>query len=188
MGFLSGEKALWTVKVIRHTFGLILGILLTPALAYGSAWGYEQAGASFNAVNQSISDRTRMIGSFSLLAAVGLVAGIIILARWASPLVSLIPALAFIAWTGYFLASPVGALNLAGHLPFRGTLDTGLRVLLSYGVFGMLGFALLVPSWAPVRWSGARGPDDLASDDTMPYEKQSARAARRHRRESDAFD
>lgn len=173
---------------MRHTFGLILGILLTPALAYGSAWGYEQAGASFNAVNQSISDRTRMIGSFSLLAAVGLVAGIVILARWASPFVSLIPALAFIAWTGYFLASPVEALNLPGHLPSHGTIDTGLRVLLSYGVFGMLGFALLVPSWAPVRWSGARAPADLASDDTLPYEKESARAGRRRRREFNAFD
>lgn len=172
---------------MRHTFGLVLGILLTPVLAYGSAWGYEQAGASFNAVNQSISDRTHMIGSFSLLAAVGLVIGIVILGKWASPFVSLIPALAFIGWTAYFLASPVDALNLPGHLPTRGTVETGLRVLVSYGVFGMLGFALLVPSCAPVRWRGARSPDLVESADTTPYEREGARAGRR-RREFNAFD
>ena len=76
---------------MRHTFGLLLGILLTPTLAYGAAWGYVQAGASYDAMNQTISDRTRMYGSFALLAAVGLVAGIIMLSRWASPLASWCP-------------------------------------------------------------------------------------------------
>lgn len=173
----------WTVNVMRHAFGLILGLLLTPALAYGSAWGYVQAGASYDALNQTIGDRTRMIGSFTLLAAVGLVTGIVILARWASPFVSLVPAVAFIGWSAYFLAAPGSALSLPGHLPPGGTVDSGLRVLLGYGVFGLLGFALLVPSWAPNRWRG----DRAAPDDGGPQEQESRRSARR-RREFNAFD
>ena len=138
---------------MRHTFGLILGILLTPALAYGSAWGYVQAGASYDALNQTIADHNRMYGSFALLAAVGLVVGIVVLARWASPFVSLVPALAFIAWSVYFLVSPGPALAVPTHVPHDDQLDTGLRILLGYGMFALLGFALLVPSWAPHRWS-----------------------------------
>jgi hypothetical protein len=171
---------------MRHAFGLLLGLLLTPSLAYGSAWGYEQAGASFDALNQTITDRTRMIGSFALLAAVGLVVGIVILARWASPFVSLVPAVAFIGWTVYFLVAPGPALSLPGHLPPGGTLDSGLRVLLGYGVFGLLGFALLVPSWRPDRWSSGRDEVSM-TDETAPYQHESAKAARR-RREFNAFD
>ena len=51
----------------------------------GAGWGYTRAGASYDAVNQSITDRTQLYGAFALMAAVGLVTGIVILARWASP-------------------------------------------------------------------------------------------------------
>jgi hypothetical protein len=165
---------------MRHSLGLLLGLALVPVLGFGSAWGCEQAGASFDAVDQTIGDRNRMIGSFALLAAVGLVAGIVILARWASPLASLVPALAFIAWTAYFLAAPGPALRLASDLAPGGTLGSGLRLLLGYGVFGLLGFALLVPSWSPDRWAGDRPPEGAR-------ERESPRAARR-RREFNAFD
>ncbi len=166
---------------MRHTFGLILGILLAPALAYGSAWGYVQAGASYDALNQTITDRNRMYGSFALLAAVGLVVGIVVLARWASPLVSLVPALVFIAWTVYFLISPATAQELPTHVPHDDQLDTGLRILLGYGVFAVFGFALLVPAWAPRRWSA--GSADGAANGARKYEKP-----RHQRSEFNLFD
>lgn len=139
--------------VVRHSFGFVLGVVLTPVLAYGAGWGYVRAGASFNAFDDTISDHTRMYGAFALLAAVGLVMGIVILARWASPFVSLVPALVFLGWTLYFLISPRSALNLPNHLPPAGDLRIGLRMLLGYGVFAMMGAALLVTTWAPRRWS-----------------------------------
>jgi hypothetical protein len=148
---------------VRHTFGLILGVILTPALAYGAGWGYTRAGASYDAINQSITDRTQLYGAFALMAAVGLVTGIVILARWASPLVSLVPALAFIGWTVCFLVVPKSALKVPDMLPPAGELDTALRVLLGYGVFGLLGFALLVPTWAPRRWGRDDGEERSAS-------------------------
>jgi hypothetical protein len=148
---------------VRHTFGLILGVILTPALAYGAGWGYTRAGAFYDSINQTITDRTRLYGAFALMAAVGLVMGIVVLARWASPFVSLIPALAFIGWTVYFLVAPKSALEVPDRLPPAGELDTALRVLLGYGVFGLMGFALLVPTWAPGRWGRHRDDDEEQS-------------------------
>ncbi|MBC6463819.1 hypothetical protein [Actinomadura sp. HBU206391] len=148
---------------MRHAFGFVLGILLTPALAYGAGWGCSRAGAALDPIGQTINDSTRMYGALSLMAAVGLVTGVIIVARWASPLASLIPALAFIGWTVYFLVEPKSALQLPGDIPPAGELDAGLQLMLSSGVFALLGFALLMPAWAPRRWRRER-PDDLDDD------------------------
>lgn len=145
--------------MVRHAFGFVLGVLLTPALVYGAAWGYVQAGQSFDGSGQEITDRTRIYGAFALLAAAGLVMGVIIVARWASPLVSLVPALALLGFSAYFLLDPGGVLDLPGKVPPAGDLDFGLRMLLGSGVYGMMGFALLAPTWAPRRWGSARTGD-----------------------------
>ncbi|XRQ14694.1 hypothetical protein ACN3XK_28630 [Actinomadura welshii] len=149
---------------MRHAFGLVLGVLLTPALVYGTAWGYVQAGQSFDGTGQEITDRTRIYGAFALLAAVGLVMGVVIVARWASPLVSLVPALALLGLSGHFLVDPAGALDLPGRVPPAGDMDFGLRMLLGSGVFAMMGLALLMPSWAPRRWSSRRDEDPADMD------------------------
>lgn len=144
---------------MRHAFGFVLGVLLTPALVYGAAWGYVQAGQSFDGTGQEITDRTRIYGAFALLAAVGLVMGVIIVARWASPLVSLVPALALLGFSAWFLIDPGGVLDLPGEVPPAGDMDFGLRMLLGSGLYGMMGFALLMPSWAPRRWGSGRSED-----------------------------
>jgi len=149
---------------VRHAFGFVLGVLLTPALAYGAAWGYVQAGQSFDGTGQEITDRTRIYGAFALLAAVGLVAGVVIIARWASPLVSLVPALALLGASACFLIDPGRVLDLPAKVPPGGDLDSGLRILLGSGVYGMLGFALLMPSWAPRRWGPEQGEDPVEAE------------------------
>ncbi|MFI6519276.1 hypothetical protein ACIBF1_27235 [Spirillospora sp. NPDC050679] len=145
---------------MRHALGLLLGVLLTPALLYGAAWGYVQAGQSFDGAGQQITDRTRIYGAFALLAAVGLVMGVVIVARWASPLVSLVPALALLGLSAAFLADPGRTLGLPARVPPAGDLDFGLRMLLGSGVYALMGFALLTPAWAPRRWGRSRGRDD----------------------------
>jgi hypothetical protein len=149
---------------VRHAFGFVLGVLLTPGLVYGAAWGYVQAGQSFDGTGQEITDRTRIYGAFALLAAVGLVTGVVIVARWASPLVSLVPALALLGASAYFLADPGRALDLPGKVPPAGDMDFGLRMLLGSGIYGMMGFALLMPTWAPRRWGSGRREDDADVD------------------------
>ncbi|MFC5753473.1 hypothetical protein [Actinomadura rugatobispora] len=149
---------------MRHAFGFLLGVLLTPALAYGAAWGYVQAGQSFDGAGQEITDSTRMYGAFALLAAVGLVTGVIIVARWASPLVSLVPALALLGLSVYFLVDPGGMLDLPGKVPPAGDLDFGLRMLMGSGIYAMMGFALLMPTWAPRRWGADREDEEEAAE------------------------
>ncbi|RKS73687.1 hypothetical protein BZB76_4389 [Actinomadura pelletieri DSM 43383] len=149
---------------MRHAFGFFLGVLLTPGLVYGAAWGYVQAGQSFDGTGQEITDRTRIYGAFALLAAVGLVMGVVIVARWASPLVSLVPALALLGFSGWFLVDPDGVLDLPGRVPPAGDMDFGLRMLLGSGVYAMMGLALLMPAWAPRRWS-SHDDEDAADMD-----------------------
>jgi hypothetical protein len=150
---------------VRHAFGFVLGVLLTPALLYGAAWGFVQGGRSFDGTGQEITDRTRIYGAFALLAAVGLVMGVVIVARWASPLVSLVPALALLGLTVAFLVDPGRILDLPGKVPPGGEMDDGLRTLLGTGVDAMMGFALLMPTWAPRRWGSGRRDDEAADMD-----------------------
>lgn len=144
------------VVVVRHLFGFVIGVLLAPALAYGIGWGYARASDSFDPVAKTIFARTQIYGAFAVMAAVGLVVGVIIVARWASPLMSLIPALAFLGLTVFFLVDPAKALDLPGKAPLPDEVRTGLRMMLGTGVFGMVGLALFVPTWAPRRWSRDR--------------------------------
>ena len=160
---------------MRHAFGFVLGVLLTPALVYGAAWGYVQAGQSFDGTGQEITDRTRIYGAFALLAAVGLVMGVIIVARWASPLVSLVPALALLGVSAYFLIDPGRALDLPGEVPPAGDMDFGLRMLLGSGVFAMMGLALLMPTWAPRRWSSHSDEDAADMDFYTSVERRTSR-------------
>jgi hypothetical protein len=145
--------------LMRHVLGFVLGVVLAPALAYGTGWGFARAGAALDPVAQTVTDRTELYGALALMAAVGLVAGIVIVARWVSPLATLLPALALLGWTGYFVADPRRALELPGRFPPAGELDTALQLLLSSGVFALLGIALFLPAWLPRRWR-RRGEDD----------------------------
>ncbi|MBA9005477.1 hypothetical protein [Thermomonospora cellulosilytica] len=157
---------------MRHTFGFVLGVLLTPALIYGAAWSYARAAGSFDPVAREITDATHLYGAMALMAAVGLVVGVLVVARWASPLLSLIPALTLLGWSAFFLVDPGRALELPGELPSRGllddTADAGLRMLLGSGAFALLGFVLLVPAGTPRRWSGRHDDFDDEEYDGEP--------------------
>jgi hypothetical protein len=146
---------------MRHVLGFVLGVILAPALAYGAGWGFTRAAAALDPVGRTITDRTELYGAFALMAAVGLVLGVVIVARWVSPLATLIPALAMIGWTVYFVLAPKQALDLPGKVPPAGELDTALQALLVSGMFALIGFALLVPMWVPRRWRGRERADDV---------------------------
>jgi hypothetical protein len=167
---------------VRHTLGLLCGVLLTPALIYGVAWSYAQAAGSFDPVAREITDDTRLQGAVALMAAVGLAAGVVVVSRWASPLLSMVPALTLIGWSVYFFVAPDRALALPSELPPQGpldpTVDSGLRMLLGSGVFALLGFVLLVPTGAPRRWAGRHPGEDFGD-----YEDDEEHAAGRRQPE-----
>jgi hypothetical protein len=145
---------------MRHTLGFFLGVVLTPALAYAGGWGATRSESALDPLADTITDRTRLYGAFALMAAAGLVIGVIIMAKWASPLVSLVPALAFIGWSVYFFVAPESAFDLPSKIPPAGDLDEGLRTMLGSGVFALVGFALLMPAWTSWRWRNDKKPED----------------------------
>ena len=149
--------------LMRHVLGFVLGVILAPALAYGAGWGFTRAGAAFDAAGRTITDRNELYGAFALMAGVGLVIGIVMVARWASPLATLIPALGMIVWTVYFVIAQKQALYLQGKVPPAGDLDASLQALLASGVFALIGFALLMPAWAPSRWRKRENTEDAES-------------------------
>lgn len=147
-------------RLLRHTFGFFLGVAATPGLAYAVGWGAALAESALDPLGQTITNSTRLYGAFALMAAAGLVTGVVIVARWTSPLVSLLPALGFIAWSVYYLLSPQTALELPERVPPAGGLDEGLRTMLAAGVFGLVGFALLTPAWTGWRWRNDKKTDN----------------------------
>jgi hypothetical protein len=142
--------------------GFILGVILAPAIVYGTGWGFARAGAALDPVGRTITNSTELYGAFALMAAVGLVVGIVVVARWASPLATLLPALGLIGWTVYFVLAPKAAMDLPGRVPPAGELDSALQALLASGVFALLGLALFIPTWLPHRWRKS-GDDDSES-------------------------
>jgi hypothetical protein len=159
--YRMGSRSKGTVgRLLRHTFGFFLGVVLTPALAYAVGWGATRSESALDPLGQTVTDSTRLYGAFSLMAAAGLVTGVVVMAKWASPLISLLPALGFLAWSAYFLFSPQSALDLPGQVPPAGDLDEGLRTMLGAGVFALIGFALLMPAWTGWRWRGDKEIED----------------------------
>lgn len=152
--------------MLRHTLGFFLGIVLTPALAYAAGWGATRSVSAVDPLAHTITDTTRLYGAFALMAAAGLVIGVVVMARWASPMVSLVPALAFIGWSVYFLLAPGSALALTGRFPPAGDLDDGLQTLLGSGVFALAGFGLFTPAWTAWRWHPSGRPAEPAEE---PY-------------------
>jgi len=156
---------------LRHAFGFLLGILLTPALAYGMAWGFARSRASVD-VNLAVVDQTQFYGAYAAMAAVGLIVGILVVARWISPFVSMLPALGLLSWSVWYVVDPAKAAELIETLPPGGEIDTGLQTLLSTGMLALVGFALFVTAWAPYRWPH---PHDGLEDDYDYYPSPRAR-------------
>lgn len=147
---------------LRHAFGFLLGILLTPALAYGMGWGFARSRASVDAADLAVTDQTQFYGAYAAMAAVGLVVGILVVARWISPFVSMLPALGLLSWSVWYVVEPARAAELVDRFPPSGELDAALQMLLSTGLLALVGFVLFVTAWAPYRWPH---PHDGLEDD-----------------------
>lgn len=138
------------VIVVRHIFGFILGILVAPAMLYATGWGVMQA--------QALKTQTgaKLFVALGAMAAAGLVVGVLMVARWSSPLATLLPGLALVAWTIVYAVNPArAALELPGANAIKPTMET----LLFTGVYGMLGVALMMPTLHPSRWRGKYASD-----------------------------
>ncbi|RJL31605.1 hypothetical protein [Bailinhaonella thermotolerans] len=138
---------------MRHLVGFLVGLVVAAVLLFGAGWGQQRvAPGPQPPVNNALGD-TRLLLAFAALAGAGLVLGLVVAGR-VSPLATLVPALALLGWTGYFLLDRAGAIRL---VPVSEA-TPGMLALLGGGIYTLLGAALLIPVFMPSRWR-RREPD-----------------------------
>jgi hypothetical protein len=177
---------------MRHLYGVGLGVLLAAAVFFGAAWGYVLLGNGIDASAAANSGRPPADGGGlpatggslfqnghvmtggSLMLAVGLAAGLLMVLPRVSPLAAGLPGLVLLAWTVLFVSDVRDAVRL---IPLKSQdAGTGFELLLFSGVLGMAGLAMIVPLFIPSRWrraprvpwTGGTGPGAAPAGLTTP--------------------
>ncbi|GGO23062.1 hypothetical protein GCM10010116_46530 [Microbispora rosea subsp. aerata] len=157
---------------MRHFFGLLLGVVVAAALLLGGGWASQEA---VRGAAQSIDPArdTRMLIALGVMAAVGLLLGLVLVAR-VSPLAAFVPSMALLAWTVVYVLDVSRAASLVptGSSVHAELLQAGrgMLTLLSTGVYGMLGIALFLPVLMPSRWAGPeRDEEEEEYEESLGY-------------------
>jgi hypothetical protein len=158
---------------MRHLIGIACAIAMAAALFFATTWGYVQLTARAAQVSRLPGGGAALLSDHSALAALiavagtGLLAGILIGVPRISPLAAGLPGLLLLGITAQYLVSAQRALNL---IPLRShAFGTGLVAMLSAGLLGAAGLAMIVPLFVPSRWRtrrSAAGPADSEPEDS----------------------
>jgi hypothetical protein len=133
----------------RHGLGVLLGLVVTPVIALCLMYGTTKF-TEFFRYFITRGGEERWVGAAVVLVAavlIGLVAG-----SRVSPLASLIPGAVYTAVGLLWIASPRFAFEHAGRDLLGRKLYFGYTTLAAYGIFLLLGVALLAASLSPSRW------------------------------------
>ncbi|GGO24073.1 hypothetical protein [Microbispora bryophytorum] len=140
---------------MRHFFGLLLGVVVAAAVLLGGGWASQEA---VRGAAQSVDPAkdTRMLIALGVMAVVGLLLGLVLVGR-VSPLATFVPSMALLAWTVVYVLDVSRAASLVPTGPsVQAELlqaGRGMLMLLSTGVYGLLGVALFLPVLMPSRWA-----------------------------------
>lgn len=156
---------------MRHFFGFLLGILVTAALLLGTGWATQGAVVGTTNVIAPVNEGQILV-ALGVIAAVGLVLGLLLVARM-SPLLVFVPSIVLLAWTVVYVLDVSQAMNLA---PVAENLHQdlikagrGMQTLLASGIYLMMGIALFIPVLMPSRWVGPDPDDDFDESQDQPY-------------------
>jgi hypothetical protein len=139
---------------MRHVYGVALAVVMAAAVFFAAGWAYVRvttARAVLGAVPPtSLIHNTHIVEGVAILAAVGLLAGLLMVVPWVSPLATGLPGLVLVAWTVLFLFNVPDAIK---YIPLK-TYDTGFgfNELLVNGLLGLVGLAMITPMFIPSRW------------------------------------
>ncbi|WP_449066174.1 hypothetical protein [Planomonospora algeriensis] len=162
---------------MRHVFGLLIGLVVTAVLLLGAGWAAAEMGLALQPA-QGVAPPAAGTGQNwaapAVMAGTGLLLGLLIVGR-VSPVASFIPSMVLLAWTVVYVLDTGRGL---GFLPVNPTFHEvllqagrGMRILLTTGVYALLGVALFVPVLLPSRWAGQGGDEDdeYEEPDDRPY-------------------
>ena len=174
---------------------------MTAVMFFAGAWGYlqllrlpvppGQANALPAGGGSLLSNSTALLALAALLVT-AVLAGVLAVVPWFSPLASGLPGVLLLAWTALYLVSVRRAVEF---IPLRShSFGAGWEGLLFNGILGAVGAVMVFPMFIPSRWRGPRRAEsDAFNSDVDDYlaavtdgrqERGGAdeqRAARRHR-------
>ena len=139
---------------MRHVIGFFLALVMAAALYAGAGWGAGRIEA-LRAHGVSLATGPGLV-ALAVLAAAGLLVGLLIAVPAASPLAAGLPGLSLLAWSAYLAVRPKAAERLI-PLSAAHTAELGFRGLLASGILALLGAVMVIPLFVPSRWRGRRG-------------------------------
>src|SRR5215469_14903268 len=136
---------------MRHVYGAALAIVLAGAVFFVASWGYLRLlrlpGGTLPANGGGLIHNHAVLQGFGVLLAVGLLAGLLMVIPWVSPLATGLPGLVLLGWTGLYLFSVKNAVRF---IPLkRYDYGVGFEALLFDGVLAAIGMALIIPLFIP---------------------------------------
>ncbi|MBG0817773.1 hypothetical protein [Planomonospora sp. ID82291] len=163
---------------MRHVFGLLIGLVVTAVLLLGAGWAAAEMGLALQpaqGVAPPVAGTGQNWAAPAAMAGIGLLLGLVVVGR-VSPVASFIPSLVLLSWTVVYVLDAGRGL---GFLPVNPTFHEallqagrGMRILLTTGVYALVGVALFLPVLLPSRWAGSGGDED---DDE--YEESNGRSS-----------
>jgi hypothetical protein len=149
------------VVAMRHFFGLLIGLVMTAVLLLGGGWAVQEAGVSLIPLPEESGSKTWI--ALGVMAAIGFLLGLVIAGR-VSPLAAFIPSMVLLAWTVVYALDVRRAMGLIPDDPaFHEELlqaGRGMGLLLTTGVYALLGIALFLPVLMPSRWAARVHEDE----------------------------
>ena len=149
----------------RHLVGLLLALGTLAMLFFGTAWGVGRivvlrGGVTALGTGQALTS-TRGLVAVGVVAATGVVIGILMAVPAVSPLASGLPGLILVGWSALVVIHSKYAVK---YLPLPGShFTTGLTYLLFNGVLALIGAAMIIPLAVPSRWRRYR--EDYVDDE-----------------------
>lgn len=148
---------------MRHLIGVILAVVLAAALVAGGGWGYNRLSYAMTLTSPHLTGTPALLALAALLGT-GLLLGLLLAGPWVSPLATVLPGVAALAWTALYVVSQHRALQI---IPMKSShAGHGAELLLETGIYGLLGLAMLVPLFIPSRWARHRAlAEDVEAED-----------------------
>jgi len=140
---------------MRHVAGVLVGLVVSAVLLFGAGWAVQEAGASLASLPPAESGSKTWI-ALGVMAGIGLLVGLVVAGR-ASPMATFVPSMVLLAWTVVYALDVRRAMGLVPDDPtFHEVLlqaGRGMGLLLTTGVYALLGVLLFLPVLMPSRWA-----------------------------------